>query len=104
MEDKGFITLKLDKHQTKLHFIIRDEKMICITLEDSKKVALLKEKLQPEIAIGMLSRDFNNVDVLINEDKAFSRKIFDEMIELKHCHYKAWDDRLIVLEISNYEK
>ncbi len=101
MEEKGFLTLKIDNYKAKMHYILREDKTICITLGSSQKVELIRDNKKTQIAYGMLSENFVDTKVNVNEDKNLVKEVFTEMSALKHNHYKTWNDDLVILELIN---
>lgn len=84
-----------------MHFIKYNDENVSFTHSTSRKVKHIREYGKLTIAFGMLSKNYNDIKVEINEDEKVVREAYDFMKNAKNTHYKKTFQDLVVLTYQN---
>jgi hypothetical protein len=100
MKDKGFLKFKGNESKGVLNYIKYNDDIVSLTQIYSRKVRHIKTEKNIDIAIGLLSRDFNKTKVDIIDNSQTVKEVFDYMLSQKHTHYKKEYKDLVVLKFA----
>ncbi len=100
MKNKGILKFKGSQSKGAMHFILYNGTYVSITKKTSRKAKDIESGKKLQIAYSLFSRDFNEVDIKINEDKKEVYNVFEFMRESKHSHYKKYLDEFVVLNYT----
>lgn len=98
-KDKGFIKFKDGDYEVTINYLNKGDYLLGITLGDSHKVEYFNEHPDITATDGPRGKEFVNVHVEIESNTSLAREIFDEMTELRHNHFKEYDERLVAVKV-----
>ena len=101
MKDKGILKFRGTESRGVMHFIKYNNTYVSITKKTSRKVKHIKKNNTLSVAFNILSKDFNDILVDINEDEIAVKQVFEYMKSQKHTHYKKTPEDLVVLTYVN---
>ena len=101
MKNRGILKFKGSESRGAMHFINYNNKFVSLTQKTSRKVKHIAKHNKLNIAISLLSRDFNEKRVTIIEDNKMVEEVFNYMKNEKHTHYKKSADDLVVLTYTD---
>ncbi len=99
-KDKGFIKFKDGDYEVTINYLNKGDYLVGITLGDSHKVEYFTKHPDITATNGPKGTDFVPVNVVIDSGSNLAREVYDEMTELHHNHFKAYDDRLVAVKIK----
>ncbi len=99
-KDKGFIKFKDHDFEVTINYLNKGDYLLGITLSDSHKVEYFNAHPDITATDGPKGTEFTDVHVTIQDDKELTKAIFDEMTELRHNHFREYDDRLVTVKIT----
>lgn len=100
MESKGFIKVSSNDLITIVHYIESEEGLSFLTLNSSNKYTNIKVNENISIAFGMKSDDFQPAIASIVEDKELVKNVYDILTDLKHNHFKEYDENIILVNVK----
>lgn len=98
MSKKEIVKFKGKDTKGAMHQVFFEDKYVSLTMRNSQKMREFLEEGKISIAPNLLSRDFEETKINIIDDKTFTKRVFDYMLEKNHTHYKEYNDNLIVIE------
>lgn len=98
MDEKGFVTIKINDFTTVVHYLKDGDVYHCLTLSDTTKVSLIKDVNEIMVSNGINSNDFKVATVNLVEDSTQIKKVFEDMTSINHNHFKEWDDKLVGID------
>lgn len=99
-KDKGFIKFKDGEYEVTINYLNKEDYLLGITLGDSNKVKYFKEHSDITATDGPKGTDFVDIHVEVDSESDLARKIYNEMTELNHNHFKEYDERLVAVKIT----
>ncbi len=99
-DEKGFIRFKDDEFEVVINYLNMGDHLLGITLSDSYKVKHFNENPRINVGNGIKPKEFHEVNVSIVDNTELTKEIFDKMTELKHNHFKEFDDRLVTVRVD----
>ncbi len=98
MKKKGMVKFQGSESKGLLNYIKFEGEYVSITRKSSRKINDIDKTGKLKVSFGLLSRDYNNVQIKIVFDKERIKKVFNFMKAEKHTHYKKFIDDLVVLK------
>lgn len=98
-KDKGFIKFKDGEYEVTINYLNKAEYLVGITLGDSNKVKYFKSHPELTATEGPRGTEFVDVHVEVDSESNLASKVYEEMTELNHNHFKEFDERLVAVKI-----
>jgi hypothetical protein len=95
---KGILKFKSDLSKGAMHHIEYNGIKVSLTKKESRKVQHLEKGRNLLIAKNLLSRNFVETKIRMNDNSKYVNEVYDFMLTNKHTHYKDGYEGLVVLE------